>query len=74
MPDYRFTFTKQFDMIFEAQTEHEAWVQATTLLPDHVPGDWKIKLNEHTIDPTPLNQGPVEIDEWDIPDDYDRMS
>ena len=61
-------------MIFEAQTDHEAWIQATTLTPDHVPGDWKIKLNEHVNPPMPLDQGPVELDDWDIPDDHDSMS
>jgi hypothetical protein len=68
MPDYRFTYTKQTDIIVEAATEHEAWVQAMSLDPNSVPSDWDIKLNESIKQELPLNAGPVEIDEWDPPD------
>ena len=54
-------------MVFEASTEHEAWVQAMTLKPDIVPGDWEVKLNEQfKPPPVHLDQGPVEIDDWDF--------
>lgn len=69
MPDYKFTFLKKFDMVFEAGTEHEAWVQAMSLAPDTVPTDWDIKLNEHVASKPqdlPIDQGPVEVDDWDF--------
>jgi hypothetical protein len=69
MPDYKFTYTKSFDMVFEASTEHEAWVQAMSMTPDIVPTDWDIKLNENVASKPqdlPLNQGPVEVDDWDF--------
>ena len=46
MPDYTFTFTKQFILSFDASTEHEAWVQAMTFAADTYPTDWTVKLNE----------------------------
>lgn len=71
MPDYTFTFTKTFDLNFEAQTEHEAWVQAMTFTADSMPSDWEVKLKEHVAEKPqlPLDQGPVEVDDWDIPED-----
>ena len=65
MPDYKFTFQKKFDLVFEANTEHEAWVQAMSADPGVIPIDWDIKLNE-TFKPAdlPLDQGPVEVDDW----------
>jgi hypothetical protein len=68
MPDYRFTFTKTTDIIVEANTEHEAWVQALTVDPNAVPADWDIKLNESIKTDVPITEGPVEIDIWDAPD------
>ena len=70
MPDYRFTFSKKFDLFFEAATEHEAWVQAMTANPDLIPNDWVITLNESTrSEPLPLDQGPVEVDDWPDPEE-----
>jgi hypothetical protein len=69
MPDYKFTYTKVVDMVFEAGTEHEAWVQAMTFNPDLLPEDWAIKLNESVAKEPQnlaLDQGPVEVDDWDF--------
>ena len=74
MPDYKFTYIKIVDMVFEAGTEHEAWVQAMTFDPNILPTDWDIKLNDSVAkkpQDLPLDQGPVEIDDWDFdPRDY----
>ena len=72
MPDYKFTFSKTTDLYVEAQTEQEAWVQAMTINADVIPLEWTIKLNESFAVEVPLDQGPVEIDDWG-PEDDDRM-
>lgn len=70
MPDYKFTFSLSGDIVIEAATEHEAWVQAAQLNPRTViTDDWTIKLNESFNVAPPLNQGPVEVDDWDIPEE-----
>ena len=67
MPDYKFTFYKTIDVVFEAGTEHEAWVQAMTFDPNLLPTDWDVKLNDSVAKkPQPLDQGPVEVDDWDF--------
>ena len=75
MPDCTFTFTKQFELSFEAQTEHEAWVQAMTFSADTYPTDWAVKLKESVAkkqQELPIDQGPVEVDDWDF--DPNEMS
>ena len=74
MPDYKFTFSKTTDLYVEAQTEQEAWVQAMTMNADSIPLEWTIKLNESSAAgrELPLDQGPVEVDDWGPVED-DRM-
>ena len=68
MPNYTFTFTKTFDLTVEAQTDHEAWLQAMSFTPDSMPSDWDIQIKGTQVPKeVPIDQGPCEIDEWDPP-------
>ena len=72
MPDYTFTFTKQFNLSFDASTEHEAWMQAMTFMADTYPSDWTVKLNESFNPQLDREQkvapAPEEFPEADDPD------
>jgi hypothetical protein len=75
MPDYKFTFHKQIDLVIEAATEHEAWMQANAIDPSMLAvAEWDVRLNEtFTASPPPIDQGPVEIDDWPAPDPQDLL-
>jgi hypothetical protein len=66
MPDYKFVFTKKAEIVIEAATEDAAWMQVSQLNPDFLGAEWEIE-NQTNMTPKeiPLDEGPVEIDDWD---------
>ena len=71
MPDVRFVFTKQVELIIPASTEMDAWVEASKINPDLLGEQWTIDIKSGAApDEIPLDKGPVEIDDWDQFDNF----
>lgn len=64
MPDYNFTFYKKVQVVIEAANENDAWIKIAQLNPDTLGADWEVDHSAAIKTEIPLDQGPVEIDDW----------
>jgi len=69
MPDYKFKLTKQTELVIAAGSIDEAWQEIIKVDPDLLGMEWiidSVPLKEQT----PIDQGPVELDDfggdWDL--------
>jgi hypothetical protein len=67
--DYKFKFIRKVDIIIEADDEVSAWAQAMQLNADLYAAGWEIVLDDQPPVEPPIDQGPVEVDDWDAPFD-----
>ena len=65
MPDYKFKLVRKVDLVIEADTEDAAWAQVMQMNADLYAEPWSIVLdNQPAVEPA-IDQGPVEVDDWD---------
>jgi hypothetical protein len=69
MNDYRFIFTRRLSIVVEAESQEAAWAQAAQLDPNLLSEPWTIELAGSVKDEQPVDQGPVEVDDWGDPED-----
>jgi len=70
MPDYKFKFVRKVDLVIEADNEVDAWAQAMQMNIDLYAEPWSIVLDDQPPVEPPIDQGPVEVDDWDTVDPF----
>lgn len=64
MHDFKFTFVKKVEIVIEADNENDAWMKVAQLNPEMLGAEWEITQGSSVKEEIPLDQGPVEIDDW----------
>lgn len=70
MADYKFKFVKQVEIVVEAESEDAAWLQIAQINPETLGAEWEASVVTNVRQEEPLDQGPVEIDDWGPIDEF----
>lgn len=70
MTDFKFKFVKQVEIIVEAVSEEAAWMQIAQINPETLGAEWDVSVASGVREEEPLDQGPVEIDDWGPIDEF----
>jgi hypothetical protein len=65
MSNYSFVFTKSIEIVIEASSEDEAWTKIAQINPETLGAEWEVAAKSTLVkEEIPIDQGPVEIDDW----------